>query len=273
MLSRTEGSSCNVPRHLTHLTPILPLASKSATLALAGGKGANLARLAQAGLPVPDWVHDHHAGLPGVRCRQRPGRADPGGSVNRIARRRRTRVRTPPHASATFSGKAVYRLTWPNRSWMPTPAWAGPRSPCAPLPRPRTCRSMSFAGQQDTYLNVIGADALLQAVVDCWSSLWTARAIGYRERNGVPHAERRAGGGGAADGRERGLRRAVHGQPAHRAALGDRHRRDRGSGRGAGVRPGRAGSLSWLTCPPARSSAGRSAPRRSACAAGPAAGR
>ena len=38
---------------LPHLTPILPLASESATLPLAGGKGANLARLAQAGLPVP----------------------------------------------------------------------------------------------------------------------------------------------------------------------------------------------------------------------------
>ena len=48
---------------------------------------------------------------------------------------------------------------------------------------------MSFAGQQDTYLNVIGDDALLQAVVACWSSLWTARAISYRERNGVAHAD------------------------------------------------------------------------------------
>ena len=48
---------------------------------------------------------------------------------------------------------------------------------------------MSFAGQQDTYLNVIGADALLQAVVACWSSLWTARAISYRERNGVAHVD------------------------------------------------------------------------------------
>ena len=35
---------------------------------------------------------------------------------------------------------------------------------------------MSFAGQQDTYLNIVGEDALLKAVVDCWSSLWTARA-------------------------------------------------------------------------------------------------
>ncbi len=47
---------------------------------------------------------------------------------------------------------------------------------------------LSFAGQQDTFLNVIGGDALLQAVVDCWSSLWTARAIGYRMRNGIEHS-------------------------------------------------------------------------------------
>ncbi|TLN23786.1 phosphoenolpyruvate synthase, partial [bacterium] len=46
---------------------------------------------------------------------------------------------------------------------------------------------MSFAGQQDTYLNVVGADALLRAVRDCWASLWTARAIAYRARNRVPH--------------------------------------------------------------------------------------
>jgi pyruvate,water dikinase len=45
---------------------------------------------------------------------------------------------------------------------------------------------MSFAGQQDTFLQIIGIDSLLKAVVDCWSSLWTARAIGYRARNHVP---------------------------------------------------------------------------------------
>jgi pyruvate,water dikinase len=44
---------------------------------------------------------------------------------------------------------------------------------------------LSFAGQQETYLNVIGASALLEAVVACWSSLWTARAIGYRARNRI----------------------------------------------------------------------------------------
>jgi pyruvate,water dikinase len=45
---------------------------------------------------------------------------------------------------------------------------------------------MSFAGQQDTYLNIRG-DALLDAVKRCWASLWNPRAIAYRDRNGVPH--------------------------------------------------------------------------------------
>ena len=40
--------------------------------------------------------------------------------------------------------------------------------------------SASFAGQQDTYLNITGVDALLKAVNSCWASLWTARAISYR---------------------------------------------------------------------------------------------
>ncbi|MCP4531424.1 MAG: phosphoenolpyruvate synthase, partial [Delftia sp.] len=43
----------------------------------------------------------------------------------------------------------------------------------------------SFAGQQETYLNVTGADAVLAAVKRCWASLWTARAIGYRARQGI----------------------------------------------------------------------------------------
>lgn len=43
----------------------------------------------------------------------------------------------------------------------------------------------SFAGQQDTYLWIQGAPALLDAVVRCWASLYTPRAIGYRQRFNV----------------------------------------------------------------------------------------
>jgi phosphohistidine swiveling domain-containing protein len=45
----------------------------------------------------------------------------------------------------------------------------------------------SFAGQQDTYLNVVGAAALLDAVRRCWASLWTDRAVSYRNANAVDH--------------------------------------------------------------------------------------
>jgi rifampicin phosphotransferase len=48
---------------------------------------------------------------------------------------------------------------------------------------------MSFAGQQDTYLNIVGEAALLKAVAQCWGSLWTARALGYRLRNEIPQDE------------------------------------------------------------------------------------
>jgi rifampicin phosphotransferase len=45
----------------------------------------------------------------------------------------------------------------------------------------------SFAGQQDTYLNVVGAASLLDAVRRCWASLWTDRAVSYRNANGIDH--------------------------------------------------------------------------------------
>lgn len=53
--------------------------------------------------------------------------------------------------------------------------------------------AMSFAGQYDSYLWVRGTDAVLDAVSRCWASMWTARAIVYRARNGVPERGLRMG--------------------------------------------------------------------------------
>jgi phosphohistidine swiveling domain-containing protein len=47
----------------------------------------------------------------------------------------------------------------------------------------------SFAGQQDTFLHVVGADAVLDATRRCWASLWTERAVSYRTTQGIDHAE------------------------------------------------------------------------------------
>ncbi|MFX4263738.1 phosphoenolpyruvate synthase [Pelotomaculum propionicicum] len=45
----------------------------------------------------------------------------------------------------------------------------------------------SFAGQQDTYLNIIGKEAILRHIRKCWASLYTDRAVTYRIRNGFNH--------------------------------------------------------------------------------------
>ncbi|WP_433364211.1 rifamycin-inactivating phosphotransferase [Actinoplanes sp. CA-142083] len=45
----------------------------------------------------------------------------------------------------------------------------------------------SFAGQQDTYLNVVGPESVLEHIRKCWASLFTERAVIYRERNGIDH--------------------------------------------------------------------------------------
>jgi len=45
----------------------------------------------------------------------------------------------------------------------------------------------SFAGQQDTYLNIIGKDSILKHISKCWASLFTDRAVSYRLQNGFDH--------------------------------------------------------------------------------------
>ncbi|MEH7308652.1 phosphoenolpyruvate synthase [Neobacillus drentensis] len=47
----------------------------------------------------------------------------------------------------------------------------------------------SFAGQHDTYLNVIGKEAILQHISKCWASLFTDRAVIYRMQNGFDHSQ------------------------------------------------------------------------------------
>ncbi|MCY8573936.1 phosphoenolpyruvate synthase [Bacillus haynesii] len=47
----------------------------------------------------------------------------------------------------------------------------------------------SFAGQQDTYLNIIGKEAILQHISKCWASLFTERAVIYRMQNGFDHRQ------------------------------------------------------------------------------------
>ena len=47
----------------------------------------------------------------------------------------------------------------------------------------------SFAGQQDTYLNILGEQKVAEAIKKCWASLFTSRAIYYREKNKFRHED------------------------------------------------------------------------------------
>ena len=54
------------------------------------------------------------------------------------------------------------------------------RSPCGRRRPPRTPPTPRYAGEHDSYLDVVGPDAVADAVVACWASLYTARAVAYR---------------------------------------------------------------------------------------------
>jgi rifampicin phosphotransferase len=168
----------------------LPLADLQATIETVGGKGASLARLSAAGLPVPDgfcvttaayrcFVEDH--GLQDeILAIASDG--DPGqpASLDKASRRIGElfeRCAMPEGIAASireaYAGLGAGNMVVAVRS----------SATAEDLP------GMSFAGQQDTYLNMSGETAVLDAVKRCWASLWTARAIDYRARNGIAAEE------------------------------------------------------------------------------------
>ncbi|MCV2488559.1 PEP-utilizing enzyme [Geodermatophilus sp. YIM 151500] len=155
-------------------------------LSVAGGKAANLGELLGAGFPVPDGfcvttsAYGEVAatsGLDDVLGRLRDlTEADSAEVVELAGRARECILRTGMPDGVADGITAAYRE-------LGEPAVAVRSSATAEdLP------FASFAGQQDTYLNVVGADAVLDAVHRCWASLWTDRAVLYRVRNGVEHA-------------------------------------------------------------------------------------
>lgn len=168
--------------------PLIPLNSPSFDLGTVGGKGANLVRLVDAGFQVPPGFI-----VPTTAYQEFT-------SGNQLFQKIQSLLKdidpTSPDElenasnkirSEFYKGKVSDQLRdalgtgW---QWLDQQPVAVRSSATAEdLP------DMSFAGQQDTYLNIIGNKALLEAVVGCWASLWTARAIGYRTRNRIPHNE------------------------------------------------------------------------------------
>ena len=128
---------------------------RASDLPVAGGKGANLGELMAAGFEVPDgFVVTTEAYRRAVGT---------GRSQNAIAK-----VAMPAeiadaitHGYAALGGAAVAVRSSATAEDLPGAA---------------------FAGQQDTYLGVVGDEQLIDAVRNCWASLWTERAIAYRDR-------------------------------------------------------------------------------------------
>ena len=167
---------------------IQPFSASDISLETAGGKGVNLARLTHAGFNVPRGfivsTDAYHAFVQVNRWLAVIGStvegvpADDVAALEKLSAQIRAAFSVgamPPEVeTAVRDAIAAFREV---------PVAVRSSATAEDLP------DLSFAGQQDTYLNVLGEDEVIKAVVNCWSSLWTARAIGYRLRNHIPQDE------------------------------------------------------------------------------------
>jgi hypothetical protein len=143
----------------------------------AGGKGANLGELVRAEVPVPDGFVITTAGYAaavqplGLRLADRFGADGDGASIRAdieaVSMPSDLRAEITNAYIALGAGAVAVRSS----------------ATAEDLP------GAAFAGQQDTYLNVIAEAELINAVQKCWASLWTERAIAYRTRIGIDSAE------------------------------------------------------------------------------------
>ena len=159
------------------------------SLPYVGGKGANLGEMTQAGFPVPGgFCITTHAYKYFLETSIEMGnlfaeldRIEPSDleQVRKIGERIRTHLQQLPVPNPIQD--AVIQA-WVKQG---SENFYAIRSSATAEDLPNA----SFAGQQDTYLNVKGQEDLLRDVRNCWASLFTDRAIVYRAKNGFEHRE------------------------------------------------------------------------------------
>jgi len=164
----------------------LPLDDPQATLETVGGKGASLARLLRAGLPVPGGFHVTTAAyrLFVTENNLQPSLLDILAGVDPA--QTSTLEEASQKTNDLFSAcpipytvsEAIEQAYAGLPGYMPAVAV---RSSATAEDLPE----LSFAGQQETYLNISGHQALQEVVKRCWASLWTARAIAYRMQHNI----------------------------------------------------------------------------------------
>jgi pyruvate,water dikinase len=167
---------------------VLPLADSSVTLETVGGKGLSLSKLINEGLPVPGGFHITTeayrafveandlqtkilAALKDVDTSQPATLEAASASIGQLFVEAHI-----PEDIASFVREAYIKL---DISHTVLPVAVRSSATAEDLPE------ASFAGQQETFLNIRGKEALFDAVKKCWASLWTGRAIAYRIRNNI----------------------------------------------------------------------------------------
>jgi len=172
---------------------VLPLAEAGAA-AEVGGKGASLGELVRAGLPVPPgFVVTAGAFTAAMTAIDRGGAlrasvealaASDIESIARVSAALRAQIigapLPSPVADAITTGYAT--LAGPTGSAGSAGAAVAVRSSATM----EDGSAASFAGLQDTYLGVSGADAVLESVRRCWASLYNTESVAYRRRLGMP---------------------------------------------------------------------------------------
>lgn len=159
------------------------MSSSEATRVNSGGKGANLARMVRSGFPVPPGFLITTTAYEAFIAANRVDA--------RIAEVGRSLRSPSPEALEAASQNirdlfvhglipedVVREIVSAYEQLSPDASPVAVRSSATSEDHP----DASFAGQHATYLNVRGAEALLEAVKRCWASLWTARALAYRVR-------------------------------------------------------------------------------------------
>lgn len=150
-----------------------------------GGKCASLGEMTRHGVAVPPGfavtteAYAEMLAAQGLRAEivALLDTLDPDDVANteRVARNIELRVRSHPMPAAIDAAiRAAYAAMGPDVA-------VAVRSSATAEDLP----DASFAGQQDTYLWVMGADQVVEKVRDCWASLFTARAIAYRAKAGL----------------------------------------------------------------------------------------
>lgn len=170
---------------------LIPFNAPDVTLAQAGGKGANLVRLTRAGFAVPPGfiiatdAYREFVSANGladtIRAATQERDAEAASALEDASRVIRSAFAAGRMSAELNAALLDAYIHLSSQTPGDSPAAVAVRSSATAEDLP----DLSFAGQQDTYLNIIGPEALCRAVVDCWGSLWTARAMGYRRRNGL----------------------------------------------------------------------------------------